>query len=104
MSEPSEDLFRRWTHVDDAGTVQIYRPFDDPMTLGRGLSSIEFRPDGTVIRYAASPTDASRTIEGRWRCPKPGQVYTSGPPDELNLSYHVLSVNARELRMRPYAV
>lgn len=105
MSEPSEDLFRRWVHIaeedEPAARVRVYRPFDDPITLGRGRDSIEFRPDGTVIRYEFSATDAPIAIEGRWRSPRRDEIYTSGPTDALELSYRVVSVDARRLRLRP---
>lgn len=104
MSEPSEDLFRRWVHIaeedEPASRVRVYRPFDDPMTLGRGRDGIEFRPDGTVIRYRFSATDAPVAVEGRWRSPRRDEIHTSGPSQTSELSYRVVSVDARELRLR----
>ncbi|MCH7232700.1 hypothetical protein L0U85_17845 [Glycomyces sp. L485] len=102
MSEPPEELFRRWVHIaeeDEAG-IRVYRPFEDPLSLGRGRDSIEFHPDGSVIRYEHSATDAPRAIDGRWRSPKLDEIYTSGAPDELELSYRIVSVGPGELRMR----
>ncbi|WP_026932547.1 hypothetical protein [Glycomyces tenuis] len=103
MSEPPEELFRRWVHIEeeDAGEVRVYVPFEDPAALGRGRDSIEFQPDGSVTRYEFSATDAPVAVEGRWRCPRAGEIRTSGPSGELELSYRIVSVDAERLRMRP---
>ncbi len=53
-----------------------------------------------MIRYEFSATDAPVAIEGRWRSPRRDEIYTSGPTDALELSYRVVSVDARELRLR----
>jgi hypothetical protein len=104
MSEPSEDLFRRWVHIaeedEPATRVRVYRPFDDPTALGRGRDGIEFRPDGTMIRYRSGATDAPVAVEGRWRSPRRDEIYTSEPSRPPERSYRVVSVDARELRLR----
>lgn len=103
MSEPPEELFRRWVHVEeeDEGDVRVYRPFDDPAALGRGRDSIEFRSDGAMILYEFSATDAPVAVEGRWRSPQRHEIVTSGPSGVFDLSYSIVGVDARTLRMRP---
>ncbi|GAB3660675.1 hypothetical protein [Glycomyces tarimensis] len=103
MSEPPQALFRRWVHIeeeDEAG-VRVFRPFEDPVALGRGRDSIEFRPDGSVVRYEFSATDAPIVLDGQWRCPQQDEIYTSGSRGGLDLAYKVVSVEPGELRMRP---
>jgi hypothetical protein len=103
MSEPPEELFRRWVHIQeqDEGEVRLYVPFEDPAALGRGRDGIEFQADGSVTRYETGASDAPVAVEGRWRCPRAGEILTSGPSGESELSYRLVSVDANRLRMRP---
>jgi hypothetical protein len=66
---PPAQLFKHWQHSfeEDHGDVQVFRPAEYPFPPARGRAGLEFRPDGTSIRYAIGRGDAPSAQPGRWQ-------------------------------------
>ena len=66
---PPTQLFKHWQHSfeEDRGDIQVFRPTEYPFPPARGRDGIEFRPDGTSIRYAIGRGDAPAPQPGRWQ-------------------------------------
>jgi hypothetical protein len=73
MSSPNQippgQLFRRWHHSfeEDRGDIQVFRPANYAFPRARGRVGLEFRADGTSIRYGIGRGDAPTTEPGRWQ-------------------------------------
>jgi hypothetical protein len=69
MAEVSPDLFRRWyrSFEEETGDEAVYRPADFPFPPSRApRPSLEFRPGGGYVEYAAGPADRAAPSRGSW--------------------------------------
>lgn len=66
---PPAQLFKHWQHSfeEDHGDIQVFRPAEYPFPPARGRAGIEFRSDGTSVRYAIGRGDAPSAQLGQWR-------------------------------------
>ena len=62
-------LFKSWGHSreEDADGVTVYRPSGFKFPISRGRDGLEFRPDGTLLRFDAGLDDRGRTLAGSWK-------------------------------------
>ncbi len=96
-------VFRRWQHSfeEDAGDVQVYRPEEYPFPPARGRAGIEFRPDGSLVRWAIGRGDAPEAQPGRWQDAGPATIAvtegqeTGSVLDVVECSEDVLKVRWR---------
>ncbi|MBL7256324.1 hypothetical protein [Paractinoplanes lichenicola] len=69
MPDISPDLFRRWyrSFEEDTDDQAVYRPGDFPFPPSRApRPSLEFRPGGGYLEYAAGPADRAVPSRGSW--------------------------------------
>jgi hypothetical protein len=69
MPEISADLFRRWyrSFEEDTDDQTVYRPGDYAFPPSRApRPSLEFRPGGGYVEYAAGPADRAVPSRGSW--------------------------------------
>jgi len=69
MSDLSPDLLRRWyrSFEEDTDEHVVYRPGDYPFPPSRRpRPSLEFRPGGGYVEYAAGPADQAVPKRGGW--------------------------------------
>ena len=64
----SAQLHKRWTHSyeEDADGTEAYRPSGYDLPPSRGRRGMEFKADGTFIRYDIAPSDGSLPVPGTW--------------------------------------
>ncbi|MEV4432298.1 hypothetical protein [Streptomyces sp. NPDC049585] len=69
MTEPPEELFRRWTHSfeEDGPGVAVYRPDGFPFPRARGRDGMEFAADGGFVDRPVGRGDAPGSWRGVWR-------------------------------------
>ncbi|WP_129669849.1 hypothetical protein [Phytoactinopolyspora endophytica] len=105
MADLPTALFRRWIHVHELDTtdVYVYRPADRPVPPARGRDGIEFRSDGTYVSWKPGPTDAPVASEPRaWTSDSPDRIRVYGPSArEALASYQIDEVDDEVLRLRP---
>jgi len=63
-----QGICQRWIHSyeDDSQDVMVYRNEDYLFPLSRGRKGLEFKDDGTFIRYDIGKDDLPRKVLGRW--------------------------------------
>ncbi|MGK5684803.1 hypothetical protein [Actinoplanes sp. URMC 104] len=69
MSEIQPDLYRRWfrSFEEDTDEHAVYRPGGYPFPPSRrARPSLEFRPGGGYVEYAAGPADRAVPQQGSW--------------------------------------
>jgi hypothetical protein len=70
MGKVAEDvLHEHWvhSHEEDTGDTMVFRPFDYDFPLSRGRSSLELKPDGSLVEHGGvAPDDRSLSASGRW--------------------------------------
>lgn len=68
MSELPKELFQKWKHSyeEDTKDVTVYRPVSYELGPARGRNGLTFHEDGTFVKTAPGPTDASQKISGKW--------------------------------------
>ncbi|GAB2591947.1 hypothetical protein Aab01nite_38300 [Paractinoplanes abujensis] len=69
MPDISPELFRRWyrSFEEDTDDQAVYRPGDFPFPPSRApRPSLEFRPGGGYLEYAAGPADRAVASRGSW--------------------------------------
>ena len=64
----SAQLHKKWIHSyeEDADGAEAYRPSGYNLPPARGRRGMEFKADGTFIRYDIAPTDGSLPVPGTW--------------------------------------
>jgi hypothetical protein len=64
----SAQLHKKWVHSyeDDTDEVEAYRPSGYDFPPARGRRGMEFKADGTFIRYDIAPSDGSLPVPGTW--------------------------------------
>ena len=99
--DPGPELFRRWVHVreEDEPGVSVYRPSGYPIPPARGRDGLEFRRDGTVIRYAPGPVDAPVGRPATWRATGPDAL-TVIDGDQDATAFVIDALGADLLRLR----
>ncbi len=70
----SAQLHKKWVHSyeDDTDGVDAYRPSGYAFPPSRGRRGMEFKADGTFIRYDIAPSDGPLPVPGTWE-PVKGQ-------------------------------
>ena len=73
-------LFKHWQHSfeEDHGDIRVFRPAEYPFPPARGRAGIEFRPDGTSVRYAIGRGDAPTPQPGRWQMSDQNRLQMAG--------------------------
>jgi hypothetical protein len=94
---PSQ-LFKHWQHSfeEDHGDIQVFRPAEYPFPPARGRAGIEFRPDGTSIRYAIGRGDAPTPQPGRWQMNEQNRLQMAGG------NLEIVRVDDSILEVRPW--
>ena len=64
----SAQLHKKWVHSyeEDADGAEAYRPSGYSLPPSRGRRGMEFKADGTFIRYDIAPSDGSLPVPGTW--------------------------------------
>ncbi|MFK4086498.1 hypothetical protein ACI2LF_20475 [Kribbella sp. NPDC020789] len=82
----------RWTHSfeEDHDGVTVYRRDDYAFPPARGRRGVQFRPDGTLLRYTLGRADApEERPAGRWSTD--GRItngrIVSATPDRLEIRW-----------------
>lgn len=99
---PSQQLFRHWQHSfeEDRGDVQVYRPADYEFPPARGRDGIEFRPDGTAVRYAIGRGDAPSPQPAQWHITGPNQLQFQSQGSSRDETIEIMRVNDEVLEVR----
>ncbi len=101
MSEISPELFRRWyrSFEEDTGDQVVYRPADFPFPPSRApRSSLEFRPGGAFVEYAAGPADRAVPSRGSWERAEGDSVRVRSGVDSRVL--HIVANDDQVLKIR----
>jgi len=61
-------LFRRWVHssAEDAGGVEVYRPYGYPFLPSRAYDGFEPFENGTFVQHTTDATGGTIAVKGRW--------------------------------------
>ncbi len=64
----SAQLHKKWIHSyeEDADGAEAYRPSGYDLPPSRGRRGMEFKADGTYIRYDIAPSDGPLPVPGTW--------------------------------------
>ncbi|NED97667.1 hypothetical protein G1H11_20415 [Phytoactinopolyspora alkaliphila] len=97
-------LFRRWVHMQEEDTedIRVYRPAEYPLPPARSRDGIEFRPDGTFVRWALGPVDAPvASDEQTWSGDSEDTLRLLGPDGGTDAVLRIADLTDDVLRLRP---
>lgn len=99
--QPGPELFQRWVHVreEDEPGVAVYRPAGYPIPADGCRDGLEFRRDGTVIRYAPGPAGDAVGTPATWRATGPDALSVIGT-DQGTAAFVIDALDADLLRLR----
>ncbi|MDY7089520.1 MAG: hypothetical protein SYR96_30990 [Actinomycetota bacterium] len=101
MPDISLDLFQRWyrSFEEDTDDQVVYRPGDYPFPPSRApRPSLEFRPGGGFVEYAAGPADRAVPSRGSWEAAEGDGVRVRGGAGSRTL--RIVAHDAQVLRIR----
>jgi hypothetical protein len=103
MPHVERELLQTWTRSfeEDEGDVHVYRPASHTFPRQRRpRDTIEFRPDGTLVRLVPGRADKREREESRWYAELPGRLRATGVPGQQDMLLEVLHVDAGLLKLR----
>ncbi len=103
----SAQLHKKWIHSyeEDADGAEAYRPSGYAFPPARGRRGMEFKADGTFIRYDIAPSDGSLPVPGTWepvKSEKAVQIKLQGDRPE-NYRLEIVSLGDSLLRVKRIA-
>ncbi|MCM4080354.1 hypothetical protein [Paractinoplanes hotanensis] len=101
MPEISPDLYRRWyrSFEEDTDDQAVYRPAEFAFPPSRApRPSVEFRPGGGYLEYAAGPADRAAASQGSWEPGEGGALRVRAGAGSRVL--HIVAHDEQVLRIR----